>query len=158
MLQQELLHKNHHTCLRSTLSVNSTVSQFNGASSSSSPLLPSKRYTLVLHLTYLVLFLTVLIVFLDHLPPLTSYKCPQYITLFSVPALFAQLLQLFGALFPTHYLCGTFHSFKTPLSSGFSYSLVVYSNASGSLMWLMALYKLFYLLSYFSESCEQSVR
>jgi len=49
MLQRELLHKNHHSCLRSTYSVNSTGSQFNGASSSSSPLLPSRRCTLALH-------------------------------------------------------------------------------------------------------------
>jgi len=115
-LQQELLHKNHRTCLRTTHSVNSTGSQFNGASSSSSPLLPSRRCTLVLHLTCLIfLLLTVLPVFLGHLPPLTSYKSPALI-LSLVPALSAQLLQLFGTLFLTHSV----HLVHSTLSGGTS--------------------------------------
>jgi len=78
MLQRELLHKYHLTCLRSTHSVNSTGSQFSGASSSNSPLSPSRRCTLVLHLTSLIfLFLTILLVFLGHLSPLTFHKSPQ---------------------------------------------------------------------------------
>jgi len=68
----------NHTCLWSTHSANSNGShlgQFNDTSSSSSPLLPSRRCTLVLHLTSLtVLFFTVRLVFLGHLLPLTSYK------------------------------------------------------------------------------------
>jgi len=63
-MQQELLHKNHHTCLQSIHSMNSTGSQFNAASRSSPPPLPSRLCTLVLHFTsHVFLFLTVLLVF-----------------------------------------------------------------------------------------------
>jgi len=96
--------------------MNSSGSQSNDASSSSSPLLPSRLCTLVLNLTSLIfLLLTDLLVFLGHLPPLTSYKSPT-VTLFSVPALSAQQLQLFGTLFPTHSV----HPVHPTLSGGTS--------------------------------------
>ena len=70
---------------------------------SSSPLLPSRCNTLVLHLTYLIfLFLTVLLVSLGHLPSLTSYKSLA-ITLFSLPALSTQILELTSRLIPFIY-------------------------------------------------------
>ena len=76
MLQARVVTQTHHTCLQSTHSMNSTGSHFNGALSSSSPLLPSRRCILELHLTsFIFLFFTVL-VFLGYLPPLTSYKSP----------------------------------------------------------------------------------
>jgi len=51
--------------------------------------------------SHVFLFHAVLLVFSGHLPPLISYKSSA-LTLFSVPALSAQLLQVFRTLFPTH--------------------------------------------------------
>jgi len=74
-------------------------------------------YFKAMHFTSHILFLTVLLVFLhvDQLPPLTSYKS-AILTLFSVPILSAQLLQLFGNLFLTHSI----HAVHSTLSSGTS--------------------------------------
>jgi len=62
------------------------------------------RFILASHLTFLISLLTVLLVCSDHLIPLTFYKSPAGPALTSplVPALFEQLLQLFGTLFLTH--------------------------------------------------------
>jgi len=84
MLQQQLLHKNHHTYLRSIHFLNPTGSQFNGV---------SKLYQVQAHLSYLQsdahsystlplissysTFHTVLLAFLGHLPLLISYKSPH---------------------------------------------------------------------------------
>ena len=94
----------------------STGYQFNGASSLSLPLLPSRRCTLVLHFTsHVFLFLTVLLMFSGHLLRLISYKSPA-LTLFSVPAHSMQVLRVFGTLFLTHSV----HPVHSILSGGTS--------------------------------------
>ena len=75
---------------------------------------------------------------IGHFPPLRSYKSPA-ITLFSVIALSAHLLQLLGTLFPTHSV----HPVHTTLSGStskhtFTKQLLItpkaFSSASDSLM------------------------